>query len=202
MKCKASVSGQLGNIVRETLTFWTEEASWDRRSRARGDQGEGSGRDRDDSPANKLRAPLYDPLQSVLEGEPGNYPLPGSRGACRDLIAIRATAAPWVGGVVRAKTAVVVDVFVAACGAGQEMRFRANFDAVRPGNMGDRGGERPPIARFVVGAAYGRIDAIPCPHRVEHELRRGPVAAASRPRRCGRNARGTTHKHAAAQLRL
>jgi len=32
---------QLGNIVRETLTFWAEGASWDRRSRSRGGQRSG-----------------------------------------------------------------------------------------------------------------------------------------------------------------
>jgi hypothetical protein len=35
---------QLGNIVPETLTFWTEGASWDRRSRARGGERARSGR--------------------------------------------------------------------------------------------------------------------------------------------------------------
>ena len=34
----ANLSLQLGNILRETLTFWTEAASWDRRSRSRGGQ--------------------------------------------------------------------------------------------------------------------------------------------------------------------
>jgi hypothetical protein len=32
MRDCANLSLQLGNIVRETLTFWTEGASWDRRS--------------------------------------------------------------------------------------------------------------------------------------------------------------------------
>ena len=81
-------------------------------------------------------------------------------------------------------------------------RCRARFLTVSPINIGSEclaGGQ---IERFVSSDPYGLIHAIPRPHRVEHELRGGPVAVGSRPPRRGRHTRGTPHEHAAAQLRL